>query len=105
MLKQDISKWEFEDLFGKANRDNNFSYEGKGALYEYFDNLSEDLGEDITIDIIGICCEYTEYKNLKELQDNYGMIESFEDLEDHTQVIRMYDHNNNLLEKFIILDF
>ena len=105
MLKLNLTKWEFEDLFSKANRESNFSYEGKGALYDYFDELSEDLLEDITIDIIAICVEYTEYENLKELQDNYNDIESFEDLEDHTQVIRMYDHNNNLLEKFIILDF
>ena len=87
------------------NRDNQFSYEGLEALYNYIEDYEESCDTETELDVIALCCEYTEYGSLEELKNNYDMIESFEDLEDHTQVIRMYDYNNNLLEKFIILDF
>ena len=104
-MKQTVSLYDFQDAFNNMNRSNNFSYEGIEALYNYINEVEEDCGNEVELDIIAICCEYTEYENLKELQNNYNDIESFEDLEAHTQVIRMYDYNNNLLEKFIILDF
>ena len=52
-------------------------------------------------DVIALCCEYTEYDNLKELQEAYSdEYKTLQDLEETTQVIRIPD-----TERFIILDF
>jgi len=99
MIKQNVNFSMFLDSFSDTRR-NSFTYEGKRALFDYLEQLSEDLGEDIELDIIALCCEYTEYDNLEELQGNYSNIKTMEDLENKTQVIRF--HNS---DAFIIQDF
>ncbi len=73
------------------NLDNNFTYKGKKALFDYLEEYEESTGESVNFDIIALCCEYTEYENLKELQANYTDIESMEDLENNTTVIKIDD--------------
>ena len=85
-----ITRYEFEDAFNKSDTyKNNFSYEGKKALFEYFEEYEESTGEKIEFDMVAICCEYSEYTNLTELQENYTDIKDLQDLQDHTQVIEM----------------
>lgn len=83
-----VTQTEFVDRFVKIDRENNFSYWGRIALFEYFEQYEEDTGEQIEFDPIAICCEYTEYESLDELNDIYG--KKFEDLDevsDYTPVI------------------
>ena len=97
MLYQEINQADFISAF-KSIRPENFSYEGLKSLYGYFEELSED--QNIELDVIAICCDFTEYDNLAEFNRDYG--KNFSDIEeifDHTQVIMI----NN--EKFIIQNF
>ena len=87
------------------NRKDQFSYEGKKALFEYLGNYEEETGEDIEFDPIAFCCEYTEYENFEDLKEVYPNIENMEDLKDHTQVIPIYDFDGKEKEKFIIQQF
>ena len=59
-IKQTVTESDLRDAF-QAIRPDNFSYEGLGALYEYLWDLSEDIGEDIELDVIALCCDFTEY--------------------------------------------
>lgn len=68
-------------------RKENFSYKGAEALYEYLEQVSEDQGEPIEFDPIGLCCEYAEYDNFADLQKEYDNINSLDDLEHRTHVI------------------
>ncbi len=97
-MYKSISEFDFVDAFAKLDRDENFSYEGKKALFSYLEQLEEDTGKKIELDIIALCCEYSEYKNLEELQKDYD-IESMEELEEKTTVIMIND------ESFIIQEF
>jgi len=94
-MKQYITFSLFQDGF--QNRKDNFTYEGLKALYNHFEE-EEQNGIETEFDPIGICCEYTEYKDLEELQNNYSNIETMEELHDHTQVIEFKGG-------IIILDF
>ena len=80
----------------------NFSYEGRKALFDYLEELEDDTGDKIEFDPIGLCCEYSEYDNFKEFQENYNNdeITNLETLRDHTTVIEIEDS-----ERFIIRDF
>ena len=53
------------------DRRENFSYNGLKALYEYFEQYEEDTGAEIELDVIAICCEYTEYETAIEAASNY----------------------------------
>ena len=98
-IKQTINFSQFCDSFSES-RTNQFTYEGKRALFEYLEQYSDDTGEDVELDIIALCCEYTEYENMEELQKNYTSIKNMEDLEDHTVVIKIENS-----EAFIIAQF
>ena len=101
MLVKKVSFNDFLKEFKEYGRDEQFSYQGKKALFNYLNELGEDLGEPIELDIISLCCDFTEYSDLKEFIDDYGMdeIDSIEDINDYTIVIPIDD------EAFIIQFF
>ena len=43
----------------RMGRGDSFGYNGWSAIGDYLENLSEDLGEDVEVDIIAICCDYS----------------------------------------------
>jgi len=96
---QHVSKYDFARAFEQVRPDN-FSRAGLSALYEYFEQLEEDIGNPIELDVIAICCEYAEYESLEEFQEDYGDdYESIQDIESETTVIQVDD------DGFIILQF
>ena len=72
-IKATLSADEFVMEFRQIRNDN-FSVSALYALFEYFENLSEEMGEDIEFDPIAICCEYSEYHSVKELVEDYPQI-------------------------------
>lgn len=83
-------KSDFQDEWNKwEDRKDQFSYEGKNALYDYLEQYEEETGEKIELDIIALCCDYTEYVNLEDLKAHYEDIETMEQLQDNTQVIEI----------------
>ena len=96
-----INKYEFSDAFQKMGRGDQFSYEGLIALFDYLEMLEDDIGEPIELDVISLCCEYSEYENLKEFQDDYGdEYETLESIYNRTALIQVED-----TERFIIQNF
>ena len=67
-----INEYDFIDAFRKMGRTANFSNSGLIALYEYLTMLGDDLGQPIELDVIALCCEFTEYDNLEEFEADYG---------------------------------
>ena len=66
-MKQNVSEGMFIDSFKQnEQRKNNFSYDGLRALYDYLEQYENDIGEELEFDLIALCCEYSEYKDLKE---------------------------------------
>ena len=86
-MNQNIGFCQFTDAFRDHDRQEQFSYDGLKALYDYLIQYEDDTGESIELDVIALCCDYVEYKNLKELKRDYSSIKSMKDLEDNTQVI------------------
>jgi|TARA_B100000073_G_scaffold319365_1_gene298213 hypothetical protein len=99
-MKITINFNDFERAFQRYNRDNHFSYEGLQALFDYLEDLESDMDKEIELDVIGLCCEYTEYESLQIFQDEYGKeYESIEDIENETIVIPINE------ESFIVVNF
>lgn len=67
-----ISKSDFIDTFKKSDtRKDQFTYEGLEALFDYLEEYEEGLGEQIEFDMVGICCDYTEYATAWEAMEQY----------------------------------
>jgi|TARA_R100001460_G_scaffold67270_2_gene107499 hypothetical protein len=92
-MRTTVTSYEFRDEMIKHG----FSYEGAIALFDYLEEVDEDLEFDPT----AFRCEFTEYANLKEFHSDYGRDYGLclEELELHTTVIKIDDH------KFIVQDF
>ena len=69
---QTINEYDFKDAFRNGQYKNNFSYEGLGALFEYLEEYEDSTGEQVELDIIALCCEYSEYEDLEEYLKDYG---------------------------------
>lgn len=79
-MKITINEYDFKDAFRRANRNNNFSTSGLLWLYEYFEDYEKSTGEEIELDVVGICCDYTE-STIDEVIKDYR-IEDTEGLDD-----------------------
>ena len=90
MIIQQVNQYDFINAFTNSQYKDNFTRPALFALYDYLDNLSDDIGEPLTLDIVAIACDYTEYADLAEIREAYSMtkIDSIEDLENYTQVIQ-----------------
>lgn len=78
----------FVDAFRRMGRENQFSREALEALFEYIENYEEDTGIRVELDIIGLCCEFTEYENAITAAEDHGFtteleVEDYEDVESY----------------------
>ena len=71
-MKQTVFQSDFRDAFERMGRKDNFSYDGLNALYEYLTDLEDDTGIENELDVIGLCCDYTEYESIDEFNSDYG---------------------------------
>ena len=70
-MKTTVNLYEFRDAFRRAER-NNFSYEGLGILFEGLEEYEEDTGEEMEIDVIALCCDFSEMTE-QEIIDSYNV--------------------------------
>ena len=77
-------------------RKDNFSYYGLKVLYEH---LSEDMGKNIELDVIALCCEYTEFESIGEYNNDYEEVENIEEIEAFTIVIRI-DNDSFIIQNY-----
>lgn len=100
-MKKTLSINEFREEFGDYGRGDQFSYEGLEALYEELMEFEEASGEEMELDVIAICCEFTEYDDIEEFRSNYGEeFETIDDVCERTMVIQIPNSDG-----FIIQDF
>ena len=88
-MKQEINFSQFCDSFPES-RQNNFTYEGKRALFDYLENYEEDCDTEISLDVVALCCEYNEYSDLKDYLVNYNTdeeSETYDDIEDYQKAV------------------
>ena len=66
-----VNEWNFIKGFDEIDRSENFTRPARVELFRFYDDLSEDTGEDIEYDPIAICCDWSEYTE-EELVDDFG---------------------------------
>jgi hypothetical protein len=93
------NSYELFRLFKDHGRENQFSFDGIRTLYNYFNELEESTDEEIKIDIIAICCEFTEYSKseLLTLYDYKADRKEFESEEEYIEAIIQELQENTVL--------
>ena len=78
-MKQTINEYQFRDAFLMSEeRKNTFTYDALTALFNYFEELEADTGEEMEFDMTAICCEWTEYNSIDDVLSDYSATLDFE---------------------------
>jgi hypothetical protein len=70
-MKETVTESRFLDVFRQV-RPNQFSRPALVALFEHLEELERDLGEETELDVIALCCDWSEYKDPVEAAEAYG---------------------------------
>ena len=96
-IVQTVDLYEFREAFRRMNRQDQFSYEGLEVLFDYLDNLSEDTGEPIELDVVALCGEYYE-SSIDELIENYDIdVSDAADEFEKEDIVRDYLTDNTIV--------
>ena len=77
----------------------NWTYTEAEALAEYLEELSDDIGEPLELDLVTIRSEWASYTNFEALQADYSDIETMSNLYDYTLVIEL-DNGGLIIQQF-----
>lgn len=81
-----LTAYSFRDMFNRV-RPQQFTYEALGELFEYY----EELGEDVEFDPVAICCEWSEVEQ--------GSDEHLEAVEAGAYILEL-DNGNALVQEY-----
>lgn len=81
-MKITVDEGIFCDRFVSMGRGEQFSREALGLLFDYYEGVDRDM----ELDVIGICCDWTEYENMEEIKKEHN-VEDIDDLESNTTVL------------------
>lgn len=95
-MKTSVSFSQFCDAFRAADRNENFSYEGKRALFDYLEQYEDECGCEVELDVIALCCEYSE-DDMGTIIADYGIdVSEAENDEDKAEIVADYLHDHTL---------
>ena len=97
MIISNVTSHDFHNAFNTMRPDD-FSYDALEAMFDFLEQLSDDLGEPMELDVIGLCCDFCEYSSIEEALEAYRL-ESLEELQDNTMVLEL-DNGGIVLQQF-----
>jgi hypothetical protein len=85
-MKITINESMFKDQFRLHGRKDQFSYNGLTALYNHLEEaFDEDSGYEYDLDVISLCCEFTEYSNALYAALSYSAFTIYENMNEQEQ--------------------
>jgi hypothetical protein len=98
---QTINFYAFEQAFRNYDRFDNFGYDGLRILFEYLEQYEEDTGEQIDLDVVALCCDYSHSTVAELIQDynitpcdSYGEPLAADDVDGLRECVRDYLNEN-----------
>lgn len=82
MIIQTVNESDFVQAFDAYDRAENFSVNARRHMFEYFDNLSDETDTPMELDVVAICCEWSEYPTAVEAAKEYGWADDVDDDDD-----------------------
>jgi hypothetical protein len=108
-MYQTVTQHDFIRAFEAMGRAEQFTRSGLLALFEYLEDLEADLGESMELDVIALCCDWSEMTREdleREYPDHFDadeetMLENFNDV---SHMIRV-DQGSRGEDTFLLLAF
>ncbi len=89
-MKQSVNLSAFMDAFHAYKRYDQFGYSALQILFSYLEELESETGEEIELDVIALCCDYS-VDSVADIASNYDI--DLSECEDHEAM------------KFAVLDY
>jgi len=91
----------YERVETAKNPNGNFSYRGLRHLFEYLDEITDE-DNPLKLDVIAICCDYSEYKNLDEYLKEYNTLHtSIKEITGKEDINKLNEEEQTELKSFI----
>jgi len=88
---QTINVSDFRDAFRAYGRKDQFSYEGLGILFDYLEEID---GGNYELDVVALCCDYSE-DSPEDIAKAYGIdLPEDQDEIEHREIVRDYLDNH-----------
>ena len=85
------------EAFRLCDRMDNFSREGLELLFEYLEEYEDSCGVEVELDVIALCCEYSE-DIWKSIAENYSIeYDENENEDEGKDAVRQYLEENTQL--------
>ena len=97
-MKQSITFSAFVDAFNAHDRYDQFGYKALRVIFDYLEQYEEDTGEEIELDVIAICCDYTT-EHYKDIADNYSidLSDADGDEDEEHKIVLAYLNDNTMV--------
>ena len=91
-MKITLNEFEFIAAV-RAVRPNNFSIEGLRALFAWLEEVEEDSGYEMELDVIALCCDWEEYPDAECAAADYGR-----KFESEEEAFEFFSENTTLVD-------
>ncbi len=96
-MKQTINFSDFVDAFRAYDRYDQFGYQALMVIFEYLEEYEESTGEELELDVISICCEFST-DNWMDIASNYSIeIDENENEDEQKQQVIDYLNENTVV--------
>jgi hypothetical protein len=71
-MKTIVTEYQFIEAFRHAGRETQFTVPARRALFAHLEDYENSIAEELTLDPIGLCCEWAEYPSALVAAKAYG---------------------------------
>lgn len=93
----------FVNMFADYNRSDNFTTEAREALFDYYEEMSESSGTPFEMDVIAICCDWSELTLQDALNDYSYLLDTDQLAECEDDDDKLYYVENILQEETFVI--
>ena len=97
-MKQSIGFNQFCEAFRAYDRQDQFTYDGLTVLFDWLEEYEDSTGEEVELDVIALCCEYSE-DCADDIIANYCLEDETADMseDEKADFVRDYLSENTML--------
>lgn len=97
-MKTTVTQSDFLDTFRNYDRYDQFGYDALCSLFDYLEELAEDIGQEYELDVISLCCDYS-VDSVSDIASNYSIdVAGMDDEEARDEVIGWLDKNTTVVD-------
>ncbi len=95
-MKTTVTQSDFLKAFHAFGRYEQFGYAALSSLFNYLEDVEADTGEEMELDVISLCCDYS-VDTVEDIAQNYSIVaEEGEDLRE--AVLNYLNENTTVVD-------